>query len=118
MKIVLQNEVWEGPKIKGSRFIGYILPVDNLENIKKKLHDIHLEHPQSSHVCYAWILEGEGERFSDDGEPRGSAGKPILQHLKGKKITNVLAEVNVNHLTGNQNPRYQFCFLNQEGDFI
>ena len=91
MKIVLQNEVWEGQKIKGSRFIGYILHVETLETIKNKLHEIQLEHPQSSHVCYAWILEGEGERFSDDGEPRGSAGKPILQHLKGKKITNVLA---------------------------
>jgi len=91
MKIVLQDEVWEGEKIKSSRFIGYILHVENLEAIKKKLEDIHQEHPQSSHVCYAWILEGEGERYSDDGEPRGSAGKPILQHLKGKKLTNVLA---------------------------
>ena len=91
MKIVLQDEVWEGPKIKGSRFIGYILHVETLKNIKKKLHDIHLEHPQSSHVCYAWIVEGEGERYFDDGEPRGSAGKPILQHLKGKRLTNILA---------------------------
>ena len=91
MKIVLQDEVWEGEKIKGSRFIGYILHVDTLESVKNKLEEIRLEHPQSSHVCYAWILEGEGERYSDDGEPRGSAGKPILQHLKGKKLTNVLA---------------------------
>ena len=91
MKIVLQDEVWEGEKIKGSRFIGHILHVDTLESVKNKLEEIRLEHPQSSHVCYAWILEGEGERYSDDGEPRGSAGKPILQHLKGKKLTNVLA---------------------------
>ena len=89
MKIVLQDEVWEGEKIKGSRFIGHILHVDTLESVKNKLEEIRLEHPQSSHVCYAWILEGEGERYSDDGEPRGSAGKPILQHLKGKKLTNM-----------------------------
>ena len=44
MKIVLQDEVWEGSKIKGSRFIGYIFHVENLENIKKKLHDIHFSH--------------------------------------------------------------------------
>lgn len=91
MKIVLQDEVWEGEKIKGSRFIGHILHVDTLESVKNKLEEIRLEHPQSSHVCYAWIVKGEGERYSDDGEPRGSAGKPILQHLKGKKLTNVLA---------------------------
>lgn len=62
-----------------------------MKTSKKKLHDIYLEHPQSSHICYAWIIEGEGERYYDDGEPRGSAGKPILQHVKGKKLTNVLA---------------------------
>ena len=72
MKIIIQDSMLEGSKVKGSRFIGYIFKIEQSQDIEKKLQYVHQEHPQASHVCYAWILDTVGERYFDDGEPRGS----------------------------------------------
>ena len=99
MKTILTEEMLEGPKIKGSRFIGYIFHVQTLQDIEKKIHLVHQQHPQASHVCYAWVLEENQERCFDDGEPRGSAGIPILQYLKGQNLIYILA-VSVRYFGG------------------
>ena len=99
MKIIIQDEKAESPKVKGSRFIGYIFKIEQHCDVEKRIHYVYQQHPQPSHVCYAWILHGKGERYFDDGEPRGSAGKPILQHLKGRELTNILA-VSVRYFGG------------------
>ncbi len=67
-------------KDKGSKFFGYAYPVTSEEEIKRVLEEIKSVHPKARHFCYAYRLGEEGEisRANDDGEPSGSAGKPIL----------------------------------------
>jgi len=79
-------------KEKGSRFISYAYPVLDEEDVKKKLADLWLLHPDATHICYAYRLglEGEDYRANDDGEPSGSAGLPIYNQILSKNITFVL----------------------------
>ena len=80
-------------KEKGSRFISYLIPVDSPENAEEALKGLRKEHYNSTHVCFAWRL-GNGEekafRYSDDGEPNGTAGVPIYNVVKGSGIFNIL----------------------------
>ena len=80
---------------KKSRFIAHVLPVESeeeailqIENIKKKYWD-------ARHHCWAYVLgrNPAAERMSDDGEPAGTAGKPILEVIRGRKLTDVLVIV-------------------------
>lgn len=82
-------------KDKGSRFISYLFPVEDEEQIKEILQKIRKEHHSARHYCYAWRLGKEEPRFraNDDGEPSSSAGKPILGQLLHFDITNVLCVV-------------------------
>ena len=70
-------------KDKGSKFIAKAFPVKDLEEIKKIISLLKLEHPKARHVCYAYRLgfTPEETRSHDDGEPAGSAGKPIQNNL-------------------------------------
>jgi len=70
-------------KDKGSKFIAKAFPVKDLEEIKKIIGLLKLEHPKARHVCYAYRLgfTPEETRSHDDGEPAGSAGKPIQNNL-------------------------------------
>lgn len=79
-------------KEKGSKFIGYAYPVHDEEEVKTKLNDLWEKYPDATHICYAYRIGVEGERFraNDDGEPSGSAGLPIYNQIISKKITNVL----------------------------
>lgn len=90
----------EGPsesvfRDRGSRFLGYAYPVKNEEDIKQHLAHLHQEHAQAVHWCYAWRLGADKLRFraNDDGEPTGSAGKPILGQIQSHDLTNVLIVV-------------------------
>lgn len=69
--------------VKGSRFIGFAERVRSEQEVKEVVQRIHEQHPQSTHVCYAYRLGWEGKIFRavDDGEPSHSAGTPILQQL-------------------------------------
>lgn len=80
---------------RSSKFIGIILPVDNIEVVKKHLQEIKKEYYDATHHCYAYILgiNKEVQFDSDAGEPVGSAGKPILNTLLSYEITNTLAVV-------------------------
>ena len=77
-------------KEKGSKFLGYLFPLANENNIKAVLEIIKSEHPKARHHCYAYRKGHESiiERANDDGEPAGSAGLPILNQLKSKELTN------------------------------
>ncbi len=80
---------------KGSKFYGFAYPVTSEEDCKEKLELLAREHPKSRHVCYAYRL-GEDDiidRSSDDGEPSGTAGMPILGQLKKHDLTNCLIAV-------------------------
>jgi len=80
---------------KGSRFIGYCFPVTSTTEIKNVLESLKVQHPDSRHVCYAYVLRANGkeERSSDDGEPAGTAGKPILNQIYSSDCENMLVAV-------------------------
>ena len=79
-------------KEKGSKFIGFVFPVDNVKELKNALEKIREEHPKATHHCYAFRLgmNGENYRANDDGEPSGSAGLPIYNQLLANNLTNIL----------------------------
>jgi uncharacterized YigZ family protein len=82
--------------IKKSRFIGVIIPCENEQDVLTELKALQLTHPHASHIVFAYRLKtplGIIYRFHDAGEPTGTAGKPIFQHIEGKHIVNVLVAV-------------------------
>jgi uncharacterized YigZ family protein len=82
-------------KDRGSRFIGYVFPVATAVDFKARLKELKEEHPKANHHCFAYRLgtDGNQHRVSDDGEPSGSAGRPILGQIDSQKLTNVLVVV-------------------------
>ncbi len=77
-------------KDRGSKFIAYAFPVDSAETFKGYLRQLKKEHPKAVHHCFAYRL-GTGEdnfRSSDDGEPSGTAGRPILGQIDSRNLTN------------------------------
>jgi uncharacterized YigZ family protein len=77
-------------KDRGSKFIAYAYPIESVEDFKKYLQQIKKEHPKAEHYCFAYRIGTDGNTFrvNDDGEPSGSAGKPILGQLDSKEVTN------------------------------
>lgn len=77
---------------KRSRFIGRCFPVQSEAEAQEILVAIRKKHYDATHNCYAYIVGEDGltARYSDDGEPQGTAGQPMLEVLKAKGITNVL----------------------------
>ncbi len=82
-------------KDRGSKFIGYALPVKSVEEFKDRLNEIKKEHPKATHHCFAYRLGLDGNvfRVSDDGEPSGTAGRPILGQIDSKELVNTLVVV-------------------------
>lgn len=76
---------------KGSRFLALIAPASSEETAAEHLKGVRSEFPDASHHCWAYRLRGPGDhfRFSDDGEPGGSAGRPILQQIDGHGVVDV-----------------------------
>lgn len=74
--------------IERSRFLTYSAHVESEEEARAFLAEIRSKHSLATHVCYAFIADKSGnlQRFSDDGEPQGTAGVPILEVLKNKKL--------------------------------
>ncbi|MDO4280009.1 MAG: YigZ family protein [Peptococcaceae bacterium] len=81
--------------IEKSRFIGCAAPVQNEEEARAFIAALKSAHPQATHVCSAWIIGAGGlaMRFSDDGEPSGTAGVPILEVLKKEGLTDIVCGV-------------------------
>jgi uncharacterized YigZ family protein len=82
-------------KDRGSRFIAYPFFVQNIDEVKSQLKALKLVHPKANHHCYAYRLgfDKNSYRAVDDGEPAGSAGRPILGAIDGAEITNTLIVV-------------------------
>jgi uncharacterized YigZ family protein len=82
-------------KDRGSKFLSYAFPVTRVEDFKKCLEQVKKEHPKATHHCFAYRLglDMNNYRVSDDGEPSGTAGKPILGQIDSKQLTNVLIVV-------------------------
>lgn len=80
---------------RGSRFIAYAYPAQSIEECKQILQRSKKEHPKAAHHCFAWRLGFDDNNFrqSDDGEPSGTAGKPILGQIDSKKLTNTMVIV-------------------------
>ncbi len=79
-------------KDRGSKFIARAFPLKNTTDFKKLLQEIKKEHPKASHHCFAYRVGSDGNNFrmSDDGEPSGTAGKPILGQIDSKNLTDIL----------------------------
>lgn len=82
-------------KEKGSKFIGYCFPVKTVKKIKEHIETLKAEHHKARHHCYAWRLGTDNNKFraNDDGEPSGTAGRPILGQIDSFGLTNVLVVV-------------------------
>jgi uncharacterized YigZ family protein len=82
-------------KDRGSRFIAYAFPLVSKEEFKALMGTVKSEHPKATHYCFAYRigLDGNNFRSGDDGEPSGSAGKPILGQIDSKQLTNTLIVV-------------------------
>lgn len=82
--------------IKKSRFIGVIAPCATENAALQELKQLYSLHPNATHIAFAYRIktpQGLVCRFHDAGEPTGTAGKPIYQHLEGKQLINVLVAV-------------------------
>jgi uncharacterized YigZ family protein len=91
------NEVEYETVVNRSRFICYLSPCTSIAEAKAQVKRLQLEHPQASHHCYAFLTKAAndslGYGYSDDGEPSGTAGKPMLAVLQGSSIGEVCAVV-------------------------
>ena len=82
-------------KDRGSKFLAYAYPIEHENEIKPLVENLKKEHFKAVHHCYAYRLglDRSNFRVNDDGEPSGTAGKPILNTLLSQEITNVLVVV-------------------------
>jgi uncharacterized YigZ family protein len=82
-------------KEKGSRFLAFVYPVQTVEDFKKHLKTLKEEHPKAVHHCFAYRIGTDGNNFrtNDDGEPSGTAGKPILGQIDSRQLTNIAVVV-------------------------
>lgn len=78
---------------KKSHFIGHIWPVETEEEALEKIRDMKRQHYDATHNCWAYIIRDGAVRFSDDGEPGGTAGMPMLQVLQREELFNVVCVV-------------------------
>lgn len=80
---------------KGSKFIGFAVPFADEEKLKEVLGELKTLHPKARHYCWAYRLTPDRAifRMNDDGEPSGSAGRPILNVLLSLDLTNVMVVV-------------------------
>ena len=79
-------------KDRGSRFLAYSFPLKDAAGLKKHLQQLKKEHPKAAHYCFAYRIGTDGNNFrsGDDGEPSGTAGKPILGQIDSKNLTDTL----------------------------
>lgn len=82
-------------KDRKSKFYAYTFPITNEREIKQIIENLRKKHPTANHVCYAWRMGIDKQRYraNDDGEPNNSAGIPIYGQIKSFELTNVLIAV-------------------------
>lgn len=75
---------------KRSRFIGHVWPVENEEEARKRIEETRARHHDARHNCWCYLLrKGGAVRYSDDGEPQGTAGQPMLEVFRRAGVENV-----------------------------
>lgn len=79
--------------LKKSRFIGQVSPAASEEEAAAFVADIKRKHREATHNCHAWIIDPLNQRSSDDGEPSGTAGRPMLEILRLEKLERVVVVV-------------------------
>ena len=86
----IEKPSFEEFKDRGSKFIAYAYPIETTDGFKKLLQNLKKEHLKAVHHCFAYRIGTDGNNFrvSDDGEPSGTAGRPILGQIDSKEITN------------------------------
>ncbi len=94
----IENNTISEFEIKKSKFIGYTFKIQNTLDVEKNLNMLIKEHSDATHICYGYVLNGQ-EKCSDNGEPSGTAGLPILEVIKKNGLTNVLV-VSVRYFGG------------------
>lgn len=89
MEIVdIENVLYE---INKSKFLGFAYCVGSVDEVDAKISFVRSLHQKATHVCYAYVLESPNvEKCSDDGEPDGTAGRPILEIIKKSNLKNIL----------------------------
>jgi len=93
---ILEDTEAEIDKIKGSRFIGRIYRISDRDEAERKLDEVRKRFYDATHNCFAYSAgrgDGAVTRSSDDGEPSGTAGRPILAVIEGSGLSNVLVVV-------------------------
>ena len=88
----IKEEVINEIIINKSKFITVLTNINDINKIKEKLEDIKKTYKDATHYCYAYIINNH-EKCSDNGEPSGTAGMPILNVLKQNNLTNILCVV-------------------------
>lgn len=78
---------------KRSRFIGHIWPVDSEDQAQELIRRVKKQHYDARHNCWCYLLGGTVVRYSDDGEPQGTAGQPMLAVLQRENVTNAVCVV-------------------------
>lgn len=94
--IVFEERATAEVVIKKSRFIGHLVPVHQVTSAEAALAAVRDEHKAANHHCFAYTVGLDGtpaERFSDDGEPSGTAGRPMLELLRRREVRNTLLVV-------------------------
>ncbi len=89
------NQEYTGEfKDRGSKFIAYLFPIDTIESFSSKLKELKSKYLKARHHCYAYrLLDNYTFRYNDDGEPSGTAGKPIYNQILSHEIKNVACVV-------------------------
>ena len=90
--MIIENNVTNILEIKKSKFITLLIKIDDINNVDKYLNDIKKEYKDATHYCYAYIIDNY-KKFSDDNEPGGTAGSPIMQVLEKNNLNYVLCIV-------------------------
>ena len=82
-------------RVLGSRHLGFSFPVRSEDEVKAHIDALWKEHHNATHVCYAWRLGWDYSKYriNDDGEPSGTAGKPIFGQIQSAELTNILIAV-------------------------
>ena len=78
---------------KRSRFLGRVWPVEGEEEARAYIEETQKRHYDARHNCWCWRLKDGPERYSDDGEPQGTAGQPMLNVFQRENVTNVCCVV-------------------------
>ncbi len=83
----------EIPKVKGSRFLGILAPASSESEAEAVIQSVREAHPGATHWVWAWRIDAEQTRSTDDGEPAGTAGRPLLDRLVGHDLERVVLVV-------------------------